>query len=237
MNNSGIKKINTAGLIGYIVCILLIVCSVSCMVVTAIGTAAAIAVSKENVSARISTNIDISSTGNFLEKLNKYMNISGVENLSDLITEDGETVKVNDRDVSEVTVAKTEGGSFSVDVKTNEITFSTARIIASLVVSFIFLGAVTVMLHLLKALMKSLKACETPFTDDVIRNMTRFANSLIPVVVLNMLCGGLWNAVTRGAEIGLTVNLGSVLVVAVIYLLVIVFRYGAQLQKESDETL
>ena len=237
MNNSGIKKINTAGLIGYIICILLIVCSVSCMVVTAIGTAAAIAVSKENVSARVSTNIDISSTGNFLEKLNKYMNISGVENLSDLITEDGETVKVNDRDISEVTVAKTEGGSFSVDVKTNEITFSTARIIASLVVSFIFLGAVTVMLHLLKALMKSLKTCETPFADDVIRNMTRFANSLIPVVVLNMLCGGLWNAVTRGAEIGLTVNLGSVLVVAVIYLLVIVFRYGAQLQKESDETL
>jgi hypothetical protein len=237
MNNSGIKKINTAGLIGYIVCILLIVCSVSCMVVTAIGTAAAIAVSKENVSARVSTNIDISSTGNFLEKLNKYMNISGVENLSDLITEDGETVKVNDRDVSEVTVAKNEGGSFSVGVKTNEITFSTARIIASLVVSFIFLGAVTVMLHLLKALMKSLKTCETPFADDVIRNMTRFANSLIPVVVLNMLCGGLWNAVTRGAEIGLTVNLGSVLVVAVIYLLVIVFRYGAQLQKESDETL
>lgn len=237
MKNSGIKKINTAGLIGYIVCILLIVCSISCMVVTAIGTAAAISVSKENVSARVSTNIDISSTGNFLEKLNKYMNISGVENLSDLITEDGETVEVNDRDISEVTVAKTKGGSFSVDVKTNEITFSTARIIASLVVSFIFLGAVTVMLHLLKALMKSLKTCETPFADDVIRNMTRFANSLIPVVVLNMLCGGLWNAVTRGAEIGLTVNLGSVLVVAVIYLLVIVFRYGAQLQKESDETL
>ena len=132
MNNSGVKKINTAGLIGYIVCILLIVCSVSCMVVTAIGTAAAIAVSKENVSARVSTKIDISSTGNFLEKLNKYMNISGVENLSDLITEDGETVKVNDRDISEVTVAKTEGGSFSIDVKTNEITFSTARIIAIL---------------------------------------------------------------------------------------------------------
>ena len=99
------------------------------------------------------------------------------------------------------------------------------------------LGSIAFMLHTLKWLMKVLKSCETPFCDDVIKKMTLFANSLIPAIILNMVCGGMWSSLGKGTEFGLTVNLGSVLLVAVLYLLVVVFKYGAQLQQESDETL
>ena len=85
--------------------------------------------------------------------------------------------------------------------------------------------------------MKALRKCETPFCESVIKSMSRFAISLIPAVFMNMVCGGMWSSLFSGSGFAMTVNLGSVLLVAVIFLLIAVFKYGALLQQESDETL
>jgi len=238
MNNSSIKQINTAGLVGYIVCILLIILTITGMVATAIGVAAGAAVSREQVSVSVSSNIDIntSSADGLFSKLNSFMGIDGVKNLNDLITEDGMTVSVNDNDIKDVTVSKSENG-YLVNLKTNSVNFTAARLIAALVVTFLFLGALTVMFYMLKGLMKALWKCETPFAEDVIKWMSRFAVSMFPAVVLGMLTSGFWSYASGGTNFSMTINLGSVLAVAVIYLLIIVFKYGAKLQKESDETL
>ena len=90
---------------------------------------------------------------------------------------------------------------------------------------------------MLKALMKSLKNCETPFSEDIIKNMTRFANSLFFVVLFNMTTNGYWASIKAGTLFRPTVNLESILFVSVIYILIVVFKYGAKLQQESDETL
>lgn len=237
MKNSGIKKINTAGLVGYVICILLIVCSIASMVMVGIATVAAATVSKDNITVSVASDVKIDSTGNFLDRLNRFIKINGVGNLADLVTEDGSTLILPDSDISEITAAKAQDGGLDIAVKTNRINFSVKRIVAALVASFVFLGAVTVMLEMLKKLMKSLKTCETPFAPDIVKRMTRFAYSLIPVVILNSVCSGLWPTVSHGAEFNFTLNLGMVLLVAVIYLLVVIFRHGALLQQESDETL
>ena len=67
--------------------------------------------------------------------------------------------------------------------------------------------------------------------------MSRFAVSMFPAVILGMLTSGFWSYASGGTNFSMTVNLGSILAVAVIYLLIVVFKYGAKLQKESDETL
>ncbi|MBE6828235.1 MAG: DUF2975 domain-containing protein [Ruminococcaceae bacterium] len=235
MKSKTIKSINLAGLIGYIISIVLIIASISGMVAVAIGTAGAVAVSGENINAAITTNIDVTSTGNFLEKLRHFGSFDGMEELSSLIEKEGGTVKVDDSELSEVSVSKLENG-LSFNAKTNSISFSIKRIIVCLAVSFIFLGAVTVMLYMLKGLMKSIKNCDTPFSDEIIKKMTYFANSTIPVIVLNMICGGLWVSIGKSG-FDMTINLSSVFMVMVIYILVTIFKYGAQLQHESDETL
>ena len=233
MENTGIKKINTAGKVGYIISILLIVCTIVGMVGIGICTAGAIAISNNDINVKMDTNINISSTGNFLNKLNSFIFIDGVKDLNTL-TEEG--VKVNDKDIAEISV-KEENGGLIVNAKTNEITISMKKIIIAFISAFIFLGAVTVSLYMVKALMKSLKNCETPFAEDVIKNMTRFANSLVCVVALNIILSGFWSSLTPGMSYKPSINLGSVLLVAVIYILITVFKYGAQLQRESDETL
>ncbi len=236
MKNSSIKKINTAGLIGYIISIILIVGAIAVMVAIGIGTAGAIAVSKNNINVKVATDINVNSTGDFLKKLNSFVSVDGVEDLSTLTEEAKNGLRINDSEISEISV-KEENGELSLNAKTKEITISMKKIIASLVLAFIFLGVVTVSLYMLKALMKSLKTCESPFADDVIKKMTRFATSLVCVVVLNTLFGGFWSTLASGLNYSLTINLESVLFVAIIYILITVFKYGAKLQKESDETL
>lgn len=236
MKNSKVKRINTAGLIGYIISIILIVCTIVGMVAIGILTAGAATISKDNINVKVATNVDINSTGNFLGKLNSFIGIDGVEDLSTLTQDAKDGIKLEDKDISELSV-KEENGGFSINAKTNEITISMKKIIIALVLAFLFLGVVTYALYMVKALMKSLKNCETPFSEEVIKNMTRFGTSLVCVVVLKILFGGFWSTLTTGLRYDLNVDLSSILLVAVIYILITVFKYGAGLQQESDETL
>ena len=237
MKNSNIKKINTAGLIGYIISIILIVCTITGMVAIGILTVGAATISKDNINVKVATDINVNSSGNFLNKLNSFIGIDGVKDLSTLTEDAKEGIKLGDKDLSEISV-KEENGGLNINAKTNEITISMKKVIVSLVLAFIFLGAVTFALYRVKALMKSLKNCETPFAEDVIKKMTRFGTSLICVLVIKILFGGFWSTIaTPGFRYNLNIDLSSVLLVAVIYILIIVFKYGAGLQKESDETL
>lgn len=236
MKNESIKKINVAGLIGYIASILLIVVSITAMVITTISTVAAITVAKEDVGVNIASEYEINATGDILEKLNHFIGVKGIDNLTDLESEAGEEVALEDNDISSIKVTNSENG-FVINAKAKEVHFSIKNLIAALVVSFCTLGAVTVALEMVKSLMKALKSCETPFSQEVVRRMARFANSLIPAAVLGMVCEGVWSSLSSGTGFEMSLNIGSVLLVAVVYMLVIVFKYGAELQRESDETL
>ena len=236
MNNQSIKKINVAGTIGYVICILLIIASIGCAAGVAIGTAGAIATRSENVRVNVSTDIDLKSDGDFFSKLNRFVKIDGVENLTDLISDDGKVFTPEDNDISEISVKKQNGG-LAVKAKLGEKDYSMNYIIFALVVAFSYLIVITVTLYKLKALMKALKECESPFTGNVVDRMSTFSKWLIPVAVLHILNSSAWNSLGGDSSFGLTVNLGVVLLAAVVFILVSVFRYGADLQKESDETL
>jgi len=236
MKNENIKKINAAGTVGYIASIILIVLSITAMVVTGILTCAAFSVAKENVNVSVASDIKVSSTGDILERLNSFISLDGIDDLTELATEDGEAVDTDDSDVSSVQVTGDDGG-YTINVKTNEITFSIKKIIVALIVSLVTLGTAVLALYMVKGLTKALRTCETPFAPEVIKRMTYFANSLIPVAVMGMICDAIWTSVTTGNDVSLSLNVGSVLLIAVVYLMVVVFKYGAQLQRESDETL
>ncbi|MCR4594481.1 MAG: DUF2975 domain-containing protein, partial [Clostridiales bacterium] len=154
------------------------------------------------------------------------------------LSEDGgQSVKTEDRTASDISVKANDDGSMEIAVRNKGMTFTIARIIVCLVASFLFMGAVTVCIHFLDSLMKALKGCQTPFSADVIKRMTQFAYSLIPVVVFKTISDGLWSGLGSSSELSLSTDLGIVMLAAVVFLLIAVFKYGAQLQQESDETL
>ena len=206
------------------------------MVGVGICTGAALAVAKHEINVVIDTNVNVTSTGNFLNNLNSFVKIEGVEDLKSLTEDAKNGLTINDKDISELTV-KEEDGGLNVKVKTNEISISMKKIIVCLISTFIYLLAITVALYKVKALMKSLKDAKTPFAPEVINKMSIFANTLVVVIILKTVFEAIMSSVSSGLNTRLSIDLGSILLVAIIYVLINVFKYGAKLQQESDETI
>ena len=92
---------------------------------------------------------------------------------------------------------------------------------------------------MLAKLMKAFKVCTTPFSEDIFRKLRNVAISLIPWALLEPTC----EEVIRYAlspnkmQFGVSISMGMVLVVISFLIIVEIFKYGAMLQQESDETL
>ena len=88
------------------------------------------------------------------------------------------------------------------------------------------------------ALFDSFRSCETPFTPETADRFSKLAFSFLPVIVLGWVTEAVTERVTTGVwDIVIGIDLTVVMIVVVILLLAEIFRYGAMLQQESDETL
>lgn len=80
--------------------------------------------------------------------------------------------------------------------------------------------------------------CESPFENNVIKKMRTFAWSLLPWAVFSTVPENVINSILGNKiEIGISLDMNIIFTVLVILALTIVFKYGAMLQQESDETL
>lgn len=88
------------------------------------------------------------------------------------------------------------------------------------------------------ALFDSFRSCETPFTPETADRFSKLAFSFLPVIALGWVTEAVVERVTTGVwNIVIGIDLTVVMIVVVIMLLAEIFRYGAMLQQESDETL
>lgn len=93
-------------------------------------------------------------------------------------------------------------------------------------------------IHFLKKLCKIFSVCETPFTQEIIDIMPKLFYSLIPLTVFSMFGNSIIESVIKG-KLEILMELDGLVVVAIVlvFLLTFIFKYGAMLQQESDETL
>ena len=105
------------------------------------------------------------------------------------------------------------------------------------------LGAVTLValfITLLFAgkLCQAFRDCESPFEEKVVKQLNALAYSLLPWVVLGSLTESISESIfTNNFNLMIGVDLGMVLIILFIFVLAYIFKYGAVLQQESDETL
>lgn len=139
-------------------------------------------------------------------------------------------------DINAVGTGANQTTSITVDPFTKTITFKEIRLIA-LVKTLLFLFAV-VSIAFARRLCAAFEKCNTPFGVDVIKNMRAFAFSIIPWAFISSLPGMLSDYI-YGNRISITYSVNIVVVAMVFAILGItyVFKYGAVLQQESDETL
>lgn len=95
-----------------------------------------------------------------------------------------------------------------------------------------------VLFYFVGKLCKAIETCETPFAEEVISSLTVFAYTLVGYVILSGTLGSIAGELVVGSSsVNIGINGTSILVALAVYVLTVVFKYGAILQQESDETL
>ncbi len=124
-------------------------------------------------------------------------------------------------------IGKTENMSISL----RDLAWIWVWVLLTLVMTFITLCFI-------HRLCKAFRDCHSPFEDNVIKKMQHFGYSLIPWAVISTITNSVSDSLLNNKlSLQLTVDLSVVLIVLIVLVLVHIFKYGAVLQQESDETL
>lgn len=85
---------------------------------------------------------------------------------------------------------------------------------------------------------KFLSVCETPFHQNMSMLLKKFNIALIVLTVYSSFGDSLINSIAKGRfAVTMDINMISILAVVMVFGLSVIFKYGAMLQQESDETL
>ncbi|MBR3755513.1 MAG: DUF2975 domain-containing protein [Firmicutes bacterium] len=223
MKNEVILKINKMGKAGEIIAkiikIILIIAVVACIVGSSLlmmmpREAASITMSHD---AAVKFNLDYNHIME-MEPDMATLEINGITYNADKVT--------------------TEGNQLSADFSSDATTIYAKDGLWVLIAAIVFIAFCIVAAHLVEKLCKTFRDCETPFTEGISEQLKKVAISLIPVAILApMVENGADGFMTGKVNIELSVDLLTVLLVVMIFMLAAIFRYGAVLQQESDETL
>ncbi|MDE7363867.1 MAG: hypothetical protein K2N27_03110 [Ruminococcus sp.] len=232
MKNENITKINKLGKVSRIILAVMrvacIIGVVSCLVGSVI---LGVAINADNNVFNIigTANAQITVDENTRLMINdEKISIGGIKVFSVKDLEEGDIHADALGTKIDIDVDKTDNNGVSVyDIKA-DVTADSITSIKVTMITTVMLGAVMCAVMLVAVifggkLAKSLEICASPFEENVINTMKKFGFSLIPMAVLYIIDGG----------IGLT----SVVLIIAIIIFSCIFKYGAELQKESDETV
>lgn len=234
------KKINTIGKIGRIFTTIIAVFMILAAVATAVGIGVAASLPKDALRVEVTGTADVTAKGELLGSIADAIIDAAKGGDGKVYLDDEERIAIGDvkGDVPEgVTAEETEKG-FTLSMNKQELNVNVDAVIYALVAALINTICTIVVLFMVRALMKSLEKCETPFCDSVIKNMKRFGYSLIPFAFISGMSENSWHYMfSPGVDVHAGIDLTVVFGILVVFMLVMIFTYGAALQKESDETL
>lgn len=231
MKENAIKRINKLGKIGGIVAkiarILMIVGAATLLVAGIVLMFIPKDFLKMTVSGKMGMEINVG----------KYFDEEIDQNEIDkIIGEDG-AVDIDDGNEYIVSDVEVEDGVIKVAAETDEISYSLRRFSGTMFAGALVMAAWIVVLVFIEKLCKSFQKCESPFEDEVLLNLKNFSISMIPWAIVSTLGGEIATLMTDGDVVFGGIDLTYVFIALVIIGLTFIFKYGAMLQKESDETL
>lgn len=157
--------------------------------------------------------------------------------IDEISTQIQESMKADSDGMENIEVSVTEDKiNIAGDYKVG--TFSLRDLAWGLILVAATLAMTFVTLCFISSLCKAFRDCQSPFEDNVIKKMQNFAYSLIPWALISTVTNSISDSfMNNKLSLTFTVDLGVVLIVLVVLVLVYIFKYGAVLQQESDETL
>ncbi|MBQ4284011.1 MAG: DUF2975 domain-containing protein [Lachnospira sp.] len=146
-------------------------------------------------------------------------------------------MKLNNTNYAVASVSK-DGNNLVVDTEVDVATFELNNLMWVAVAGLFSLIVGLVVAIFAGRLCKAFRDCETPFEENIIKKMKQLGYAMIPMAIVPSITDSLANSVMMGkVDISASVDLAVVLAIVIVFALAYVFKYGAVLQQESDETL
>jgi len=147
------------------------------------------------------------------------------------------SLELNGMEYGIVGMTPTENG-FLVNAEADNYTLGLNQLTSTVFLAAVNCVAMWVVMHFVAKLCKLFQECETPFTEEVVQTLKKVAIALIPMAFMSNLTTSVTNSIMSGnVHIVIGVDMTTVLLVLIIFMLAAIFSYGTMLQQESDETL
>ncbi|MBQ7475100.1 MAG: DUF2975 domain-containing protein [Clostridia bacterium] len=231
MNNST-RKIKVIGKICRILSSIMAVLMIIGTSMLVLAGIVLIAIPQESIAADVEGSADVTVYGDWVDK----MTDKDFEKISEKVEEGSFSLRIRANKVNGI---EREGNSVVLHAEGGAMHLSLRKIGFALLCYALIPGALIAVFITLRKLMRALETEESPFSDKVVKKMTGFAISLIPYALLKPTFGKLGTMLMTSGDfdIHFGVDLSTAFAALVIILIIMIFKYGAAIQKESDETL
>lgn len=130
------------------------------------------------------------------------------------------------------------GTCMQIDAVAEDLTLNLHGLSVVMMMGLLNLAMMMVSLFFIGALCKAFRNCVSPFEENVIKKMQYLAISLVPWAFMSSITDMFRQSYFTGKiQLGIAVDMGTVVTILLVFVLVYIFKYGAVLQQESDETL
>lgn len=228
MENNIQRKVNSIGKAGKIVSIILIVCLSIGAFGLLVGGVVCAALPRDAVEVAFRPNIDV--------KVSKSLMGKEWANIDEAVAQGN--AKVGE-EFSGVTLEKTDDGLLVRVTDVDEIkAFGMRDALKAICAGFIAIASAIVSLVMFMKLADAFSTCRSPFDEAVIKRMNIFAWTLIVCSVVGACAAGAAAAAFSGfGNLDINVSMSPIFTALIVFFLCMIFRYGATLQQEADETL
>lgn len=244
MKKEGIKEnIHKIGKIGYVISVIMkviliaaLVCTIlGTVVIFGLGTADSVWLTKSNVGE---FTIDLSQLNQNWITTDFIDEIAGAD-ISEAT--EGWNVVVDGQEVDETTVTNVAlvDNILTMYVEEEQMVYSLREVRVVMILATLEVIITMIGVFFIEKLFKAFRTCESPFEEDIITNMkSSTIYLLIWSVISTTLSGAIESLIVgQGVTIVVGIDLGYLLIILALIALTYIFKYGAELQRESDETL
>ena len=248
MKEQAIQKINKVGKISYVIAVIAKIFVIVGLVATLATAVICFMIPKDGVNMTMGGNmeleIDFEAMGEQItvediaeaEAMTSGQDMR-VENVQFGMVNGGFGFSVAGQDYEPVDM-EVDGNVMTVLWKAPGTEISMRTIAGVCLLAALALAMTMVTIIFIEKLCKAFRDCQSPFEENIIKKMQNLAIALIPWTLVSSISNSVRDSFMNGGiNLSLTVDLGVVLVVLIVLVLVYIFKYGAVLQQESDETL
>lgn len=238
MKENAIKKINKVGHVGAILSKIIKVFLVIGFVGAIIGEVALFVLPKDLFNVTINGSIVLTIDGTSLAKFGRGASAEDWQREVEKFAASG-SLEINDDDYS-FSGLNYENGKYILEGNANDVTkINIVKIRAAVALAIVLIACTYVLMTFVNRLCKEIELCSTPFSTEVINALTRFSYALLAYVLAGGIMGSIISALVGNVDTSISINLNltTALIALAVYALTVVFKYGAILQQESDETL